>query len=65
MNELSTTAGRLVGMLGVVVCAVAIVLRLLGMYAVLGFSTGALLQAGMAGVLIGCFLLLLASTRTH
>jgi hypothetical protein len=65
MNELFFMGGRLVGILGVVVCIVAIVLRLLGYFSVLGFSTGALLQAGMAGVLIGCFLLLLAPARTR
>jgi hypothetical protein len=30
-----------------------------------GFSVGALLQAGMAGVLVGCFCLLLAQSERH
>jgi len=63
MNTVETTAGRAIGSIGVLVCIVAIVLRILGMYTVFGFSVGAMLQAGMAGLLTGCFLLLLALTK--
>ena len=65
MNALEATIGRVVGGLGILVCIVAVASRLLGFYFLAGVSTGALLQAGMAGVLIGCFLLLLAVVKTR
>ena len=63
MTDLLITAGRWIGILGIVLCAVAVVLRLLGLYWVMNFGTGTLLQVGMAGVLIGCFLLLFGQTK--
>jgi len=48
-----------------VLCVVAIAWRVLGNYGLVGFSVGALLQAGMAGVLVGCFCLLLAQSERH
>jgi len=65
MNTPESVIGKAVGGLGILACAVAIALRLLGMYTVMGFSTGAMLQAGMAALLTGCFLLLLALTKTR
>ena len=65
MNTPESVIGKAIGGIGVLVCVVAIALRLLGMYTVMGFSTGAMLQAGMAGLLTGCFLLLLALTKTR
>jgi hypothetical protein len=65
MKRLAITGGRWLGMLGMGICAAAIVLRLLGLFTVLGLGTGALLQAGMASILVGCFLLLLAQTQPH
>ena len=64
MNELRLMAGQLVGRLGLLVCVVAMVARLLGHYTLLGFSTGALLQVGMAGLLVGCFELMLVRSKT-
>ena len=53
-------AGRAVGALGVLVCAVAVLARLLGHYYLLGVEAESLLQAGTSAVVIGCFGLLLA-----
>jgi len=60
MNELLVMVGRLAGIAGALVCLVAGLARLLGNFYLLGFGVGTLLQAGMAGLLIGCFALLLA-----
>jgi hypothetical protein len=54
------TVGRILGFLGIVVCAVAAVVRLSGHFFVGGISAESLLSGGIAGVVIGCFLLLLA-----
>ena len=53
-------AGRILGALGVLVCAVAVAARALGNYHLLGVEAGSLLQAGTSAVVIGSFALLLA-----
>ena len=53
-------AGRILGALGVLVCAVAVIARVLGNYHLLGIEAGSLLQAGTSAVVIGSFALLLA-----
>jgi len=58
--------GRLGGAGGVVVCAVAIVARMRGVYGLAGFQTGTLLIAGMAAMLLGCLGYLAAlAEQTH
>lgn len=61
MENLLFALGRLAGIAGIVLCLVAGVARLLGHFFLGGFSVAALLQGGMGGLLIGCFLLLLAA----
>jgi hypothetical protein len=61
MENLFVMFGRLAGFAGVALCLVAGLARILGQFYLVGFSVASLLQAGMAGLLIGCFLLLLAA----
>ena len=60
MDNLLVTVGRIAGIAGLVLCVVAGLARILGNFYLLGFSVGSLLLGGMGGLLIGCFLLLLA-----
>jgi hypothetical protein len=46
--------GRLGGAAGVVICAVAVLGRLRGVYNLAGFQIGTLLLAGIAAMLVGC-----------
>lgn len=46
--------GRLAGLLGVLVCAVAVVARLSGSYELMGFQSGTVMQAGVAVMVLGC-----------
>ncbi len=63
METLLLWIGRLAGLAGVLICAVAVVVRLSGAYWLAGFQVGTLLLAGMAAMLMGClsFLMLLTS----
>lgn len=63
MGNLLVQIGRIAGIAGIVLCVVAIVWRVLGNFGLMSFSVGALLQVGMAGVLVGCFCLLLAQAE--
>jgi hypothetical protein len=63
MNDLLLWLGRVAGAAGLVVCAVAGLLRLSGAYWVSGFQVGTLLLAGTASLVAGCFFLLLIATR--
>ena len=63
MENLLVMLGRLAGIAGAVLCVVAGFARILGHFYLGGFSVASLLQAGMGGLLIGCFLLLLATQR--
>jgi hypothetical protein len=65
MGNSLVVAGRAVGGLGILACAVAILARLLGHYYLLGFEAESLLQAGTSAVVIGCFALLVARDRTR
>jgi hypothetical protein len=60
MENMLVMLGRLAGIAGVVLCLVAGIARILGQFYLAGFSVSSLLQAGMGGLLIGCFALLLA-----
>jgi len=55
--------GRIIGALGTLLCALSVVLRLLGNYWLAGFQVGTLLQAGSAALVFGCFCLLLHLTQ--
>ena len=46
--------GRVGGIAGVILCAVAIVVRLRGEFNLGGLQVGTLLLGGMAAVLLGC-----------
>ena len=46
--------GRVAGVGGAAVCIIAIALRVAGYWHVSSFAVGTLLQAGMAGMLLGC-----------
>jgi len=46
--------GRLGGAAGVVICAVAVLGRLRGVYNLAGFQIGTLLLAGIAAMVVGC-----------
>jgi len=46
--------GRLGGAAGIVLCAVAVLLRLRGVYNFAGFQIGTLLLAGIAAMMLGC-----------
>ena len=60
MDNALMTIGRIAGVVGILVCAVAIIGRLLGNYHMLGFEAVTLLHGGTSVVVIGCFLLLLS-----
>ncbi len=60
MEGLLLLLGRLTGMGGIILCLVAGVTRLLGRYYMGSFQVAALMQAGVAIVVVACFLLLLA-----
>ena len=60
MNAMLLMLGRLAGLVGVVACVAAVLLRLAGRYYLGMVGTGSVLQGGMAALLIACFCLLLA-----
>lgn len=63
MKRLLLWIGRLGGIVGVLLSAVAVLVRLRGMYSVAGFQVGTLLLAGMAAMLAGCLGYLAALTE--
>ena len=56
-------AGNIAGFLGIALCIVAGLARLAGYFYVAGMASETLLQGGTAGVVIGCFLLLVGSYK--
>jgi len=58
MKELLLWLGRLCGVCGAVLCIASLAFRLHGSYLIGGFQVGTLLQAGIAGLAAGSFLLL-------
>jgi len=54
VEKLLLWIGRIGGIVGVILCAIAIVARLRGVYNVAGFQVGTFLLAGTAAMLIGC-----------
>ena len=63
MNDLLLWLGRIAGVAGLVVCAVAGVVRLSGAYFLGSYQVGTLLLAGSAALVAGCYFLLLVHTR--
>jgi hypothetical protein len=54
MNKLLRWTGRSAGVIGVLLCAVSVVLRAAGTFVVGTVQVGTLLQAGMAMMILGC-----------
>jgi hypothetical protein len=65
MNDLLNTAGRWAGVIGLVLCMLAVAWRLLGNYHLGGFEVATLFEGGTSAVLIGCFLLLVGRVDQH
>jgi hypothetical protein len=65
IQSLLSWAGRLAGLAGMTIVAVAAFARLSGLYFLGGFQIGTLLLAGLAGVSVGCFLLLILLTGSR
>jgi hypothetical protein len=59
MGKLLIAGGRWLGSMGLLLCLVAVIWRLLGNFHLGGFEVATLFEGGTAAVLIGCFLLLL------
>lgn len=62
MDQLMLNGGRVLGLVGLLLAAFAVVSRLMGHYVIGGFQSVTLLMAGMAALLAGCFGLLWALT---
>jgi hypothetical protein len=54
MEKLLLWIGRLAGLVGIVVCAVAVVVRASGKFTLGNFQVGTMLLAGMAIMLVAC-----------
>ena len=54
MNKLLLWMGRAGGLVGVMLCTVAVIVRLRGAFNFGSFQVGTLLLAGMAAMLFGC-----------
>ena len=59
MNAALLWLGRLFGVIGVLVCAIALLVRLSGNYQYGGFEVGTLFLGGSAAMIAGCLCLLL------
>jgi hypothetical protein len=59
MNDALLGTGRLIGAIGALVCAGALVVRLAGHYTFAGFEIGTLFLGGTAAMVAGCLCLLL------
>lgn len=55
--------GWLSGIVGVLLCVASVGIRLGGEFWFAGFQVGTLLQAGIAGIVFGCFCMLGYLTR--
>jgi hypothetical protein len=62
MERLLLLSGQLSGIVGIFICAAAVIARLLGNYYITGIASSTLLLAGTAAVAAGCFMLLTAQT---
>jgi hypothetical protein len=59
MNDALLWLGRLFGVLGALVCALAFAVRIAGNYKYGGFEVGTLFLGGTAAMVAGCLCLLL------
>jgi hypothetical protein len=60
VQRLLIWVGRLGGIAGVVLCAIAVLVRLRGVYSLAGFQVGTLLLAGIGAMVLGCLAYLAA-----
>ena len=58
MQNYILLAGRAAGILGILVCIIAVATRISGSYYLAGMETESLLLGGTSAVVVGCFLLL-------
>ena len=63
MNSLLLLAGRSAGLLGILMCAVAVAGRLSGSFWIGGLQLSTLLLGGVAALAIACFLMLWVLTQ--
>jgi hypothetical protein len=54
LNNLLRWTGRSAGVAGVLLCLVSFIARAAGVWTIGGFQVGSVLQAGMAGMILGC-----------
>ena len=57
--------GRLAGAVGVLVCALVVIVRVGGHYTFGGFQVGTLFLGGIAAIVAGCWCLLLRTDPRH
>ena len=62
MDNAILMAGRAAGILGILVCIVAVIARATGHHYLGGLESATLLNAGTSAVVAGCFLLLLKNS---
>jgi hypothetical protein len=62
MNKLLLSLGRIAGLIGFFLCLASGLARLSGIYGMVGFEMLTFLQAGVAGMVLGSFCLLLVLT---
>jgi hypothetical protein len=62
MNQFLLLFGRVAGLVGLVLIAVAVAIRFTGAYWLGGFQIGTVLLGGTAALVAGCFALLLVLT---
>jgi len=66
MNTLLTRLGTGIGIIGILVCLIAGLVRLSGNYYLSGYSVQSLLMIGIASLIMACFLKLeYLSRRTY
>jgi hypothetical protein len=65
MTAATAWAGRILGIVGLVLCAVAVLGRISGHYTLGGFQVGTVLIAGIAALAAACFLLLWSADLTR
>jgi len=54
MNDAMLWFGRAAGVVGLLLCAVAVVTRFAGQYFIGGYQVGSMLQGGTAAMIAGC-----------
>ena len=60
MNSPLVVVGRFIGVIGVLICAVAFGVRVQGNYLLGGYPVGTLFIGGIAAMVAGCLFILLA-----